>query len=167
MKPRTDDDLTQAEALRLFIYDEETGILRNRINRKKSKAGEEAGWSADGYRYVAANRLTYLAHRVIWLMVYGKWPADQLDHWDENKSNNRINNLREANNSKNHFNVGPRKTNTSGHKNVYFHKQSGKWQVKLTIDGKLRSRGLFVTIEEAVTVAKSLRHEHHGQFAHH
>ena len=37
------------------------------------------------------------AHHIIWYLVYGKWPTLSIDHRDNNKLNNSIDNLREAN----------------------------------------------------------------------
>ena len=42
-----------------------------------------------------------LAHRLAWYLYYGEVPTNLIDHIDQNKSNNKIDNLRESNNSKN------------------------------------------------------------------
>ena len=51
----------------------------------------------------------------------------QVDHIDRNKQNNDVSNLRWVNNSKNQMNVGIKSSNTSGHKNIYYHKGKKRW----------------------------------------
>jgi hypothetical protein len=37
-----------------------------------------------------------LAHRVAWFYITRRWPADQIDHANHNKADNRFINLREV-----------------------------------------------------------------------
>jgi len=50
-------------------------------------------------------------------MVHGECP-EYLDHIDEDKSNNRVENLRPSTSSQNKCNIGVRANNTSGVKDV-------------------------------------------------
>ena len=59
-------------------------------------AGQIAGSRSDRYVHVVVNKYRLYAHRVIWAMQTGAWPADKIDHADQNKLNNRWANLREA-----------------------------------------------------------------------
>jgi hypothetical protein len=85
----------------LVNYDPETGEMRWKVARSPIRAGDEVGTIApDGYRRVMIDGKRYLVHRLAWLMTTGSWPVQMLDHIDHIRSNNRIANLRESNNSK-------------------------------------------------------------------
>tara|TARA_R110000803_G_scaffold7673_1_gene24714 strand:- start:53 stop:502 length:450 start_codon:yes stop_codon:yes gene_type:complete len=69
----------------------------------------------------------------------------QVDHWDNNRQNNAISNLRWATRSENQFN---RKTyGAIKFKGVY--KKCNKFQASITINGKSKYIGLYKTSEEA------------------
>jgi hypothetical protein len=67
-----------------------------------------------GYLRCALNRKTVLAHRVIWLIVYGEWPPCDIDHVNGIRDDNRLANLRLATDAENQQNVGAPVHNTSG-----------------------------------------------------
>ena len=115
-------------------YDPETGVL--------SRNGKEAGWSQNGYRYLMVDGTRYAAHRYAWYLYYGVWPKMDIDHINQDKSDNRISNLREATESQNLRNQ--RKI-----KGYHLHKQSGKWRAMASVDNRVRHIGLFDTEEEA------------------
>lgn len=119
-----------------------------------------------GYVVVQVNRKRYLAHRIIWLLVYGKMPV-MVDHIDGDKQNNRIENLREVDNTLNHWNERRRSTNKSGHKGVWWHKQSNRWEAGCRANGKQVTIGRYERIEDAVEAVKQFREQQHGQYANH
>lgn len=60
-------------------------------------SGKEVGTlSEQGYYKVALNRKNYLIHRILWKMYYGLEPPLIIDHIDENKQNNKIENLQNS-----------------------------------------------------------------------
>ncbi len=73
-----------------------------------------------------------------------------IDHIDCNKSNNNPENLRLATNSQNQFNRSKSKNNTSGYKNIYFHKRNKKYFCKIKINNKDIYIGTFKTLELAI-----------------
>jgi len=88
--------IDQAEMQELFTYDAENGRLFWKVSRgSAAKTGSVAGWLHDeGYRCLEVNLVKYKEHRVIWTMVNGPIPSGlEVNHKDENKSNNRIENL--------------------------------------------------------------------------
>jgi len=100
-----------------------------------------------GYRTIRIEGKDYRAHRLVWKYHYGKDPKEFIDHIDGNKTNNNMENLREATNQQNGFNRGPQKNNKLGIKGV--RKQGNRYRATIIINGKNKHLGLFFTIEEA------------------
>jgi hypothetical protein len=150
----------------IFIYKD--GNLYWKIAKSNAiKIGSEAGnITSKGYRNIQVNKKIYGAHRLVFLMHNGYLP-NQIDHIDGNKLNNNIDNLREATNAQNQCNIQKRSNNTSGFKNVYLHKKTNKWQVRLQINGKPKCFGLYHDIDYAKFVSDAMRNKHHGKYANH
>lgn len=140
-----------AEVLELqnkrLSYDKDTGSLVWKYGRNKGKV---QGTKDGGYIRVTLQSRDYYQHRVAWAIYYGYWPTKIIDHRDRNKSNNRIDNLREVSEQKNITNVGLRSTNTSGVKGVSWSKAMGKYRQDICVNYKLINLGFFNTIEEAI-----------------
>lgn len=100
------------ERLRAVLsYDAETGVFVWRVSSKGTAAGAIAGAKlGTGYTTITVDQERFLAHRLAWFYVHGRWPADQIDHIDGDRRNNAIANLREATNQANQWN---RKTKKS------------------------------------------------------
>lgn len=105
-----------------------------------------------------------MAHQLIWAIVHGEY-ADQIDHHNGDKSDNRLDNLRLCDNSGNQHNQGKRKTNTSGYKGVSWHKQSNCWRATIYVNSRQRSLGLYERPEDAYSAYCEAARELHGQFA--
>jgi len=78
-----------------------------------------------------------------------------VDHIDRNKLNNQRNNLRYVNSSTNSINSGIYKNNTSGCKNVYWHKNRKAWQVFTQRNRKIIYIGLFKNKNDAIKARQS------------
>jgi len=104
----------------------------------------------DGYKTGAIQNKSYLAHRVIWAMHYGRWPEGQVDHKNGKRSDNRIGNLREASSFQNSQNTKRRVDNTSGTAGVCFFKARKQWTARICCNGKKHHLGYFSSYEEAV-----------------
>ena len=142
-------DIGQEYVRELFIYEPDTGILRNRINRStRAKIGEIAGsLRNDGYMRVGINNKAYSVHRIAFLYVYGYLP-EFLDHINGDKLDNRISNLRPATRAENQRNRGIAKNNKAGFKGVYPNKH-GRYEAGIKKNGKRIYLGTFDTPEEA------------------
>ena len=153
----------------LFTYDPATGDLRWKsipANFKRAKVGDIVGTiGAKGYRVVGVDRVYYLAHRVIWKMMTGVDPLDQVDHEDTDKLNNRWTNLREAKNGPNIQNSKLRVDNVSGVKGVHLDARHKKWRAVISANGKSQRLGRFSSIEDAARVITAARLQLHGEFA--
>lgn len=127
--------------------------------------GKEATGKLSGYYSVNLNRKRLLVHRILYKMRTGEEP-EQIDHIDGNKTNNYQENLRPATNSENGRNRGLQKNSTSGFKGVIACRRSGKWRVKIMLNGKHIYGGLYDRPEDANLEAIQLRKQFHGDFAH-
>ena len=72
-----------------------------------------------------------------------------VDHIDNDKSNNNVNNLRWATLSENQHNRSVNKNSSSNAKGVSYHKLSQKWVAYINIDGIRINLGSFTNIEDA------------------
>jgi len=88
----------------------------------------------DNYIHVVIFGKSYLMHRIIFLMFNGYMP-NQVDHIDNNRLNNNINNLRASTHAQNQQNTKKYANNTSGYKGVTFHKPNKKWLAQIRFDG--------------------------------
>lgn len=60
-------------------------------------SGKAAGCRrSDGYLVVRIDRRLYLSHRLVWMCAHGEWPTDHIDHINGDRSDNRIDNLRDV-----------------------------------------------------------------------
>lgn len=134
----------------------------------KVTVGDKAGGidCSTNYKRVKIHRKTYALHRLIFLFNHGYLPK-QVDHIDGNRSNNKIENLREASSSQNSHNQKLRVTNTSSIKNVSWSKVRKKWNVSLMVNYKRIILGFFNDIELAELVSIEAREIYHGDFARH
>ena len=152
-----------AEAIRVLDYDPETGIVRHRINHGRAKAGTIAGTKRrDGYSVLWLDGKLHLLHRLIYLMMTGDWPAQQIDHINRDPGDNRWCNLRSASSRDNVMNRRSYRTrpdNTSGYVGVSFMRLCGKWRADLSINGTKQYLGIFATAREAAEARLRAKHE--------
>lgn len=152
----------------LFIYNNGNLFVKN-VSKKNTrlKIGDKAGHTTkQGYGLIKINGKSYLLHRVIYCMHYGYFP-NQVDHIDNNPINNKIENLREVTGSQNCMNKKISIRNTSGYKNVCWHKAAKKWRVQIKIKGVSKNFGCYEDIELADLVAHEVRNKYFGKYARH
>lgn len=161
--------LTQDYLQSILEYNPDTGVFTWRVRRGRNcPAGKVAGRIATGgYRQIGINGRLYLAHRIAWLITHGRWPADQIDHINRVRDDNRLINLREATRTENQRNQSLYKNNTSGLCGVGWYKPTGKWMAHISIDGKLKNLGYFDNLFDAGCARKSAEieysfHPNHG-----
>lgn len=145
----------------LLDYDPHTGVFTRCIDVAKYKAGENAGTKSK-YIQIGVNGTVYTAQRLAWLFMTGEWPEGQVDHRNQDKHDNRWENLRLATNAQNHQNRDtPNKQNSSRLLGASLHKRTGKYTSQIMVDGKKIHLGYFATAEEAAaayTTAKADLH---------
>lgn len=113
-----------------------------------TKVGDVAGSIENtGYISIRINKVSYLAHRLAWFYCFEEWPESYIDHIDRDKTNNALDNLREATAFENSRNRAINKNNTSGYPGVY--KRGSKWRAEIIIKGIKKYLGTFSTAHEA------------------
>jgi hypothetical protein len=96
--------------------------------------------------------------------VHGKWPTKFIEHKNRNRNDNRIENLREADYSKNGANSAVYKNSPTGLKGVVT-KQNGKFMAKITPQRKQIYLGTFDSAEEAHKAYRAAADRIYGEFA--
>ena len=154
--------ITQEQMLHMFTYDQATGDLIHRYTVQGGKvSGSVAGSPHNaGYRQICIQRKKYLVHRLVWLYHYGYMPG-MIDHVNRNRSDNRIENLRECSYAQNHGNKRKQSNNTSGYKGITEDKRDGYWSSHIAG----RHIGRFKTKEAAAAAYDIAAKAHFGEFA--
>lgn len=148
-------------------YDPETGqfMWLKRVSRAV-RAGTPCGSKHHtGYIVMRYGERQVRAHRLAWFIMTGNWPADQIDHINGVKDDNRFENLREATASENRCNVAKLATNRSGLKGVFWAKQRQLWGAAICKDRKQRIIGYYNTPEAAHEAYLEQMVLLHGAFA--
>lgn len=157
--------ISQKELKRRFSYDPLVGDFRHLTAIRNKPVGAIAGNRCDGYIIMAIDGVKYKAHRLAWLYFYGDWPKGDIDHIDGDRSNNAIENLREASRSQNLANQGKNRRGTSKYKGVCFDKNRGKWSAHISFQRKHLALGRFETEEMAAKAYADKAVELFGEFA--
>jgi len=163
--------LTQTELKGLFHYNPETGIFIRLTNQAPiARKGGIAGTKTKaGYIRISINYKKYFAHRLAWLYMTGAWPANEIDHENHIKDDNRWDNIRDETHAENMKNQSIGKNNSSGIAGVSWFQKLKAWRANIGINGKdkclIQSKDFF----EACCVRKSAEnkhgfHENHGTF---
>ncbi len=142
---------SKEEILYYFEYNRERGVLiwKNHwdATARTRFTGRVAGTlKKEGYLEVKINWKLYKVHRLIWQLEHG-FEAEQIDHIDGNKSNNKISNLRNVTNRQNCQNYTiHRKGKLVG---CTWDKTRNRWKAQVKLNGKTKFLGRFDTEEQA------------------
>lgn len=158
--------LTRKRLKELLHYDEQTGIFtRAKALNGASRIGQIAGSKNRlGYVVINVQGKPHYAHRLAFLYMIGRFPK-VTDHKDGNPSNNAWSNLREATQRQNCVNRLAQSRNRFGLKGVDQLAPAGKFRASMSVNGKTRYLGVYVTPEEAHLAYMKASKEMHGEFA--
>lgn len=166
------NDLSAEFVRSLLDYDPLNGDLswKHNLARYNSRiyAGKLiTGVNGAGYIKMQICGHSYLAHRIIWLMMTCALPDAEIDHISGDPLDNRWTNLRAATRSENNRNCKVSSRNTSGHKGVSWNIQDKKWQAHINLNGKRKRLGYFTDIKSAAAAYENSAAEIFGEFRRH
>lgn len=162
---RVTHPVDQETLKKLYYYDPCTGIFTRLTTRGLGAAGEEKASTSHGYIVLNINSKNYPAHRLAWLYMTGEYPIGEVDHRDQDRANNKWNNLRTVTSAQNKANVRKRKNNKSGFRGVSPNGTSGKpWCAFITINKKAKNLGYYDTPEAAAHAYDAKAREVFGEF---
>lgn len=138
---------------------------RNPDKRPRAMLLPLSAKNTGNYRVVWVNGGLRRWHHVVWEHFIGPIPEGmQIDHLNNDRSDDRIENLRLTTPEDNHRCSLRYRNNTSGYPGVSWHKPSRKWACKIGHKGRRKHLGLFddpVTAYEAYLEAKRALHGPH------
>lgn len=145
------ESITQSHLKRVLEYDAATGVFRATVARGKSTLRSVVGSVSRGYVTITIDYISYPAHRLAWLYVHGEWPCKFIDHVNGDRSDNRIANLRDVDQSINLQNQRRARSNNSvgllgvGHADSRIR----PYKARIVVDRKEVHLGLFTTPRRA------------------
>jgi hypothetical protein len=149
----------------LLEYNPETGALTWKKWGRKANGGVAGVLNEKGYRRIEFKGIKYRAHRIAWFLYYGEEPQNEIDHINGCKSDNRICNLRLADQFQNAWNKKISKLNKSGIKGVHFHGRHKKWVARIEANKKAYHLGYFDDLNKAAIAIIETRKQLHKEFA--
>jgi hypothetical protein len=143
---------TKEQLHELFTYSFVEGALYWKIYATPKRAGNHP--KPKKYCTVKIGYSTYQRHRLIWAFFYGDPGPWIVDHINKSRNDDRIENLRIADFSKNRCNAKMSCTNTSGFKGVTATRN--KWKAQIMLGGQKIHLGVYPTKEEAAAPTPKL-----------
>lgn len=132
------------------LFDYRDGALFWKKADRARKMGVRAG-SGDKYRRITIMKTPYMESHLVWLYHHGKLPKNQIDHINGVTDDNRVENLRECNQSENNQNRIPPKNNKSGQMGAHWSSHKKRWCARIQVNGKRVHLGYFRELQDAVT----------------
>lgn len=162
----TAEILTQERLKQLLRYNPDSGVFKWKENRSnKALVGTVAGRKFDNKRgnksiKIMIDGIEYLAHRLVWLYLYGHFPENDIDHINGNGYDNGRVNLRDVSRAVNNKNKAKYKSNTSGCAGVYWSNGRNKWVSQICVNKITVHLGRYVNFFDACCARKSAENTH-------
>ncbi len=156
-----------AERLREVLrYEPDTGRWFWRVDLgTRARAGvETAKPNTENRCYIKIDGVLYVAARLAWLYMTGVWPDHLIDHENRNSSDNRWENLREADHKGNGRNHRLQTNNTTGFTGVC-PREGGKFRAYIVVNKKMVHLGTYGDLGSALTARLDAEKKYHGEFA--
>jgi len=160
----------------VFDYDKKNGGFVYKVSRGNRSAGSKAGSvkQKSGYRNIgigpSGKQKIYTEHRLVFLFHHGRFPK-LTDHINNNKDDNRIENLRECTQRQNTMNTSSRAGSTSKYRGVrklVEYQATGEkvlWIAQIYFEGKNIHLGRFDDEDAAARSYNESAVKYFGEFA--
>lgn len=146
----------------LLFYDPASGVFTRRITVPRGKAGAVVGFNdGSGYLQIGIDLKKYRAHRLAWLYMTGQW-AEQIDHINGNRADNRWCNLRAATAAMNSQNQRRARRDNKSTGLLGAYRNGKRFMSQLLVGGRCLYLGTFdsaLQAHEAYIAAKRKQHE--------
>lgn len=124
--------------------------------------------SNKGYRRGRFRKKQLCAHHVMWALVTGQWPSDEIDHINGDPGDNRFINLREATRTEQCRNRAVQANSKSRIPGVSWSDSIKRWRVRIGSNGKRIAIGSYHTKNEAIIARRAAEkalgyHPNHGR----
>jgi HNH endonuclease len=148
-----------------YDYDPASGVLTSKYGRHKGKPITHT--EDQGYVTLRIHKTIFKAHRIIWKMMTGQEPPDEIDHENTNRADNRWDNLRDATKPQNQWNRKAQRGSKSGLKGAFWHERDQCWYSEIRTHGDRIWLGSFATAKEAHAAYCKAAGLLHDEFANH
>lgn len=85
-----------AKLMDVFEYDPETGYVWQRYNPRSHPHSRMTTIGRSGFGRISFYNLSAASAKIVWFIHHHRWPRGQLRHLDDDKANDRIENLIET-----------------------------------------------------------------------
>lgn len=122
-----------------------------KANKRSGKLVRGFGYDHKGYKIITINKKTFRLHRLIAWAFLPDWnEALTVDHINGDKTDNRPSNLRMATMQQQHQAYQAKPVGCSSeYRGVCRHRNAGKWQANIRVNGKQKNLGIFTCETEA------------------
>ena len=123
-----------------------------------------------GYRTGRIFNVLMRAHRVIYAMHFNEWPQGEVDHINGDRSDNRLENLRDVDRTENSHNAAVHKDSMTGLIGISWYPRLGKWCARIYANGQGYHLGVYACLGQAIRASKEAERRHgfhanHGRAA--
>lgn len=150
--------IARSDLMDLISYDKETGVFawKDRADRPSYFANRSPGTvGANGRVYIGVDGARYLAHRLAWFYVTGRWPNANIVMKNGDYQDLRFDNLKKESQSETSRKSSTRQAPTSGVRGVHWVASKKKWRAEITVNYNNHFLGYFKNKEMAVKAYKA------------
>ena len=115
----------------------------------------------DGYFHAKVNGKDISLHK----FILGYDGPLNIDHRDNNRANNRRDNLRQASIAQNAWNSKIANNNTSGVTGVHFSKTQQRWVARIMVNGRRIGLGSYIDKQDAINARYDAEQRYYGEWS--